>query len=63
MAQSIERQPANREVARSIPREGHMPGVLPHPPLGVGCARVNRSVYLWHIDVSLPLFFPPFPPL
>ena len=30
---------------------------------GWGCVRGNQSMYLLYIDVSLPLFLPPFPPL
>ena len=28
-----------------------------------GCARDNQSMYLSHMDVSLPLFLPPVPSL
>ena len=31
--------------------------------LSWGCGRGSRSMYLSHMDVSLPLFLPPFPSL
>ena len=45
---------ANQRVASSIPGQGTSLGCRPGPQEGV-CKRQS------HIDVSLPLFFPPFP--
>ena len=38
---------------------GHMPGLWVWSPVGVRM-RSNWSIFLSHIDVSLPLFHPPF---
>ena len=48
VAQWIERRPANQRVASSIPRQGTCL-----------CCRAHERQP--HIDVSLPLFLPPFP--
>ena len=53
VAQWIERRPANRKVAGSIPGQGRCLGCGPSPQMGV-CERQP-------IDVSLPHFLPPFP--
>ena len=54
VAQWIECWPANQRVAGLIPCQGTCLGCGPGPQLGV-CKRQL------HIDVSLPLFLPPFP--
>ena len=41
---------------------GHMPGLWARFPVG-GRVRGKRSMFLSHVDVSLPLFLPPFPSL
>ena len=38
---------------------GHMPGWQVWSPVGV-CTRRNQSMFVSHIDVSPPHFFPPF---
>ena len=40
-------------------RSGHMPGLRVWSPVRV-CARDNPQMFLSHMDVSLPLFLPPF---
>ena len=54
MAQWVECQPANQKVTSLIPSQGTCLGCRPGPHLVV-CKRQP------HIDVSLPLFLPPFP--
>ena len=54
VAQWTECQPANQRVTGSIPSRGTYPGCRPGPQLWV----LERQP---HIDVSLPLFLPPFP--
>ena len=54
VAQRTECQPANQTVSSSIPNQGTYLGCKPGPQLGA-CKRQP------HIDVSLPLFLPPFP--
>ena len=54
VTQWTERRPANQRCAGSIPSQGTCLGCRPGPQLGV-CERQP------HIDVSLPLFLPPFP--
>ena len=54
VAQWIEGRPANQMVAGSIPRQGTCLGWGPGPQY---TAREKQP----HIDVSLPLFLPPFP--
>ena len=54
VGQWIERRPANQSVARWIPSQGTCLGCGSGPQLRV-CERQP------HIDVSLPLFLPPFP--
>ena len=53
VAQWIEHQPANQRVGGSIPSQGTCLGCGPGPLQGA-CERQQ------HIDVSLPLFLPPF---
>ena len=53
VAQWIECQPANQEVTGLIPSQGTCLGCWPSPQQGVS----ERQP---HIDVSLPLFLPPF---
>ena len=55
-AQWIEHQPVNQRVASSIPSQGICLGCRPGPQQGA-CGRQP------HIDVSFPLFLPPFPSL
>ena len=57
VAQWIEHRPANQRTAGSIPSQGTCLGCGPGPRLGWGCEKQP------HIDVSLPLFLPPFPSL
>ena len=54
MAQWIEQRSANQKVAGSIPSQGTCLGCRPGPQYG----EHERQP---HIDVSLPLFLPPFP--
>ena len=54
-------QPENCKVAGSIPRQGTCLGGGPGPQLGA-CER-QLSMYLLHIDVSLPLLLFPSPSL
>ena len=56
VAQWIEHQPANQRVIGSIPTQGTCLGCGLGPQVGVHETQP-------HIDVSLPLFLPPFPPL
>ena len=56
VAQWIEHRPANQGVAGSIPGQVTCLGCGPGPQLGA-CEGQP------HIDVSLPLFLPPFTPL
>ena len=56
VAQWIECWPMNQSVASSILSQAIRLGCGPGPPEGV-CERQS------HIDVSLPLFLPPFPSL
>ena len=56
VAQWIERWPMNQRVAGLIPSPGTCLGCGPSPQEGVN----KRQP---HIDVSLPLFLPPFPSL
>ena len=53
VAQWIECQTANQRVAGSVPSQGTCLGWGPGPQQG---AREKQP----HIDVSLPLFLPPF---
>ena len=57
VAQWIECQPTNQRVTGSIPSLGHMLGVRAMSPAGGAHERQP------HIEVSLPLFLPPFPSL
>ena len=61
VAQWIERQPENQKIAGSIPNRGTCLGCRPGSPLGG--VQERQPVDLSHIDVSLPLFLPPFPSL
>ena len=56
VAQWIERQPVNQRVMGFILSQGTFLGYRPGPQWG---ARERQP----HIDVSLPLFLPPFPSL
>ena len=56
VAQWIEHQTVNQRVTGSIPSQGTCLGCRPGPQLGV-CERQPP------VDVSLPLFFLPFPSL
>ena len=53
VAQWIECKPAKQKVAGLIPSQGHMSGLWARSPAGT-CEMEP------HIDVSLPLFLPPF---
>ena len=61
VAQWIEHRPVNQKVASSIPSQDTCLGCGPGPWLGA--VRGNQSMYLSHMDVSLPLFLPPVPSL
>ena len=66
VAQWIEHQPANQRVASLIPSQGTCLGcgLCALTPSGrLLKAEGNRWMFLSHIDVSLPLFLPPFPTL
>ena len=53
VAQWVGHRLAKRKIARWIPGQGHLPGLLARSPAGM---------YRRHlIDVSLPLFLLPFP--
>ena len=54
VAQWIECWLVKQRVAGSIPSLGHMPGLWTRSP--VGGARETTT----HVDVSLPVFLPPF---
>ena len=54
--------PEKGKVAGLIPGQGTCLGCGFSPLLGVP-TRSNRSMFLAHIDVSLPLILPPFPSL
>ena len=54
VAQWIECWPANQRATGSIPSLGHMPGFWARSP-------VRGTEEATTIDVSLPLFLPPFP--
>ena len=56
MAQWIECRPVKQRVAGSIPSQGTCLGCGPGPQYGASESQP-------HIDVSLPLFLPPFPSL
>ena len=56
VAEWIECQPVNQRVTGLIPSQGTCLGCGPGPQLGV----YNRQP---HVNVSLPLFLPPFPSL
>ena len=54
-----------------IPAKGTVTGLIPSQSPYLGCRfgsyrahpRGNKSMFVSHIDVSIPLFIPPFPPL
>ena len=58
VAQWVEQWHANQKVVSSIPSEGTclVCGLDPW----LGGARGSLSMFLLHIDLSLPLFLPPF---
>ena len=58
VAQWIELQTENQRVNGSIPSQGTGLGCGPGPQWGEGVHERQT-----HIDVSLPLFLPPFPSL
>ena len=59
VVQWVEHHPANRKAAGSISSQGTSLGCGPGPWLGT-CKRQPINVSVSHIDVSLPLFLPPF---
>ena len=59
VAQWIECQSLNQKAHWVDSQAGHMPGLWAWCPVG-GVVRSNLSMYLSHIDISLPLFLPPF---
>ena len=61
MAQRNKYWPVNQKVASLIPSHGTCLGCGPGPQLSR--ERGNQSMYLLQINVSLPLFLPPFPSL
>ena len=67
VAQLVECPPAERKVASSIPGQGMClvcEFVGSRFWAGVGLhIRGNQSMFFSHINVSLPLFLPPFPSL
>ena len=62
MAQLVERHPAKRKVAGSIPSQDTGLGSRFSPPGGAH-VRGNQSMFLSHMDVALPPRLPPFPSL
>ena len=58
VAQLVGRHPTKRKVAGSIPGQGTCLGC--RFSLQSGCRRNNRLMFFSYIDVSLPLFLPPF---
>ena len=61
VAQLAEHCPGKQNVISSISSQGTCLGCGTGPLLGP--VRDNRLMFLSHIDVSLPLFLPLFPPL
>ena len=61
VARWTECRPANWKVAGSICSRAHAWVAAQVPSWGP--ARGSQSMYLSHIDISLPLFLPPFPSL
>ena len=59
VAQWSKHQPVNQRVAGLIPSQVTCLGCRPGPQLRV----YEKQPYLSHIDISLPLFLPPFPSL
>ena len=59
VAQWIEHWPVNQKVTGLIPSQGTCLGHRPDP--GWGAVRGSQMIFLSHINVSLPLFLPPFP--
>ena len=57
VAQWIECQSKNQRVISSVPSQ-RISWILGQIPSGEH-VRGNRSMYLSHIDISLPLFLPP----
>ena len=49
------------KVCRFDSLSGHVPGLWVWSPVGV-CMRGNQLMFVSHINVSLPIFLPPFPP-
>ena len=60
VVQLVRYHPAKRMVAGSIPGQGTCLGFRFHPQVRAPL-RGNQWMFLSHIDVSLPLFLPPFP--
>ena len=54
VAQLVMCHPTKQKAAGSIPE--HMPGLRAWSPVGARM-RGNRSMFLSHISISLPLFF------
>ena len=59
--QWVGHRPEKQKVMGSIHSQGTCLSCRPGPQLGAW--RGNRSMFLSHINVSLPLFLPPFPSL
>ena len=57
VAQWTECQPVNPKVRFPVRAHAWVAGQVP----SWGRVRGSQSLYLLHIDVSLPLFLPPFP--
>ena len=62
MASWIEHCPAKSKVTGSIPSQSTCLGCRAWSAFGA-YVRSNRSMFLSHMDVSFPLFLPPFPSL
>ena len=59
VAQFVDCHPAKQKVTGSIPGRAHA-WDEGQSQVGV-CASGNRSTFVSHVDVSFPLFLPPFP--
>ena len=58
VVQWIEGRPVNQKAAFSIPSKGTCLGCVPDPQSGHMPGVCDKQT---HIDISLPLFLPPFP--